>query len=128
MIHLTIEGQTPSKKTKPTIIVNKKTGKPMLIPNKLYTAWKKGAILQLQAQSASRFTDEIQVKFTVYRWTKRRCDLINVLQSLQDILEDAGVIEDDHQIKSVDGSRLYLGVTKEQAKAKIEISLMGDPY
>jgi len=120
-IKLVIRGQTPSKKSKPQIILNKKTGKRMLIPNKKYQEWIGGAKDQLRSQFPFTIDYEIRVITLVYRHTRRRADLINGQQSIHDALQEAGIIEDDFLIKSTDGSRLYLGFPAEEARAEITI-------
>ena len=126
MIHLVITGQTPSKKTSSQIIFNKKTHKRMIIPNKQYQAWIGGAILQLQAQwgFATPIDRPCEVKTTTYRLTKRKCDLVNLLQAIHDALQAAGVIDDDFLIHSIDGSRRFLGCDKGEERTEIFINIL----
>ncbi len=135
MIELTIWGQTPPKKSGMKIIVNKKTGRPMIIQKETYTTWAKDAVTQIKNHlmdthgTLPYWTSPVRVKAVIYRHTKRKADLINVLQSICDVLEEAGVILNDFQVKDLDGSRLYLGTPKDRARAEVEISLTTtDPY
>ena len=102
----------------------------MVIPNSRYNAWIKDAVAQVQNYLLDRygvlpfFQSEVSVRATIYRHTKRRADLVNVLQSICDALQEADVIMDDFQIKSLDGSRLILGVPKEEARAEIEVEIL----
>ena len=126
MIHLKIYGQTPSKKSSQQIIVNKKTKRAMLIPNKKYNEWIHTTVKQLKDQKEEKqfetINEPIAVKCLVYRLTKRKIDLINLLQSIHDALEAAGILKDDFLIESTDGSRRILGVEKGEERAEIFIS------
>lgn len=53
----------------------------------------------------------VQVKCLFYRDTKRRVDLTNLLEAIDDILVKAGVLVDDNcnVLVSHDGSRVFLG-------------------
>ena len=52
--------------------------------------------------------------------TKYRPDLLNLLQASADIVEKAGVIENDRNIVSFDGSRI-VGKDKENPRVEIYI-------
>jgi len=126
MVHLKIYGQCPSKKSSQQIIVNKKTKRAMLIPNKKYNEWIHSTVKQLKDQKEEKqfetINEPVAVKCFVYRLTKRKIDLINLLQSIHDALEAAGIIKDDFLIESTDGSRRILGVEKGEERAEIFIS------
>jgi len=126
MIHLKIYGQTPSKKSSQQIIVNKKTKRAMLIPNKKYNEWIHTTVKQLKDQKEEKqfetINEPVAVKCLVYRLTKRKIDLTNMLQSVHDALEAAGILKDDFLIESTDGSRRILGVEKGEERAEIFIS------
>lgn len=106
-------------------------GKPILLPNKKYTEWEKQAIFQLKKQKKElglrTIEGEVEVKSMIYRYTKRRMDLLNPQQSIHDVLEDAGIIRNDFLIKSTDGSRLILGVEKGQERVEIFLKIR-DPF
>lgn len=130
-IELRIFGQTPSKKSSQSIIINKKTGKMMIIPNKKYMHWEKYAKFQLKAQkerlALETIKEKVWVKCLIYRSTKREIDLTNLLQSIHDVLEISGIIENDCLIYSVDESRKTLGVGVGEERAEIIISRL-DPF
>ena len=135
MIPLKIYGQTPSKKSSQIMVLPKKkdgsTSRPILLPNKKYLEWEKQAIFQLKKQKKElglgTIEGEVEVKCWIYRYTKRRMDLLNPQQSIHDVLEDAGIIKNDFQIKSTDGSRLILGVEKGSERVEIFIRIK-DPF
>jgi len=125
MIHLRIYGQTPSKKSSQQIIVNKKTKRAMLIPNKKYNEWIHSTVRQLKDQKEDKQFETIikpvAVKCLVYRLTKRKIDMLNMLQSVHDALEAAGIVKNDFLIESMDGSRRVLGVPPGEERAEIFI-------
>ena len=130
-IELRIYGQTPSKKSSQAIIINKKTGKMMVIPNKKYMVWEKYAKFQLKEQKEKlgieTIKEKVSVKCLIYRLTKRNIDLTNMLQSVHDVLEISGIIKDDYLIYSIDGSRKILGVGPGEERAEILVSIF-DPF
>jgi Holliday junction resolvase RusA-like endonuclease len=130
-IELRIYGQTPSKKSSQSIIINKKTGKMMVIPNKKYMEWEKYAKFQLKEQkerlNLETIKEKVWVKCLIYRLTKRQIDLTNLLQSIHDVLEISGIIKDDCLIYSIDGSRKILGVGPGEERAEIFINSF-DPF
>ena len=106
-------------------------GRPILLPNKKYLEWEKQAIFQLKKQKKElglrTIEGEVEVKSMIYRYTKRRMDLLNPQQSIHDVLEAAGIVRNDFQIKSTDGSRLILGVEKGQERVEIFLKIK-DPF
>lgn len=111
MIYLEISGRTPSKKTSQRIIRLRGSGRPKLLPNKKYSEWEKKAILELMAQKEEKKirTIDYPISLTalIYRQKKGKCpDLINLLQSICDVLEKARIVENDSFIASLDGSRI----------------------
>ena len=127
MIKLTILGQTPSKKN--THMIRRHKGKTWISPNKAYQEWEEIAALQLRNQAMQyeirEITKPVHCKFLIYRATKIKADRLNLYQSVEDALEKAGVIEDDFQIVSHDGSRVMYGVKAEYARAEIYLEVRG---
>jgi len=124
VIHLRIYGQTPSKKSSQQIIKVKDSLR--IIPNKKYNEWIHSTVKQLKDQKEEKqfetINEPVAVKCLVYRLTKRKIDLTNMLQSVHDALEAAGIVKDDFLIESIDGSRRILGVEKGEERAEIFIS------
>lgn len=109
----------------------KSSTRTILLPNKKYIEWEKGAIYQLEAQF-ERFdypaiNKGVNVASIIYRLTKRRVDLVNLQQSIHDVLERAGILENDFLIESTNGSRRILGVNKGEERAEIYIT-KADPF
>jgi len=128
MIHLIILGQTPSKKSSQRIV--KLYRGLRLLPNEKYSKWESGAIYQLLAQkndlNLKTIEKEVHVKALIYRNTKRKIDLSNLIQSIHDVLERAKIIKNDFLIYSVDGSRRYLGEPIGEERAEIYIEERGE--
>lgn len=53
----------------------------------------------------ARYQHAIHIKFLFYRKDKRTCDLSNLYEFPQDVLQSAGIIKNDSLIESHDGSR-----------------------
>lgn len=109
----------------------KSSTRTILLPNKKYIEWEKGAIYQLEAQKekigSQTIEEPVNVASVVYRLTKRRIDLINLQQSIHDVLERAGILENDFLIETTVGSRRILGVEKGQERVEIYIT-KADPF
>lgn len=109
MIKLTILGQTPSKKN--THMIRRNRGKTWISPSKTYQQWEDLAVLQLMHQrnemELTMITAPVCVKFLIYRAGKARVDLSNLIQSCEDALERARIIENDCQIESLGQQGLF---------------------
>lgn len=112
-------------------IIKAVKARPMLLPNKKYMEWERGAIYQLQtqkaAQNAPTITEPVNVASIIYRLTKRRIDLTNLHQSIHDVLERAGILENDFLVETTNGSRRILGVEKGKERVDIYIT-KADPF
>lgn len=117
---IVIFGQTPSKKSSQQIIRTKKGLR--IIPNKKYMEWEDGAVFQVKSQFKDKtITQPVHIWALVYRRTKRKIDLTNLLQAIHDVLQKARVIKDDFLIENIDKSRRILGVNKGEERAEIFI-------
>ena len=105
-----------TKKNHQQIIWNK--NRPMVIPSKQYKAYEKNCARFIPNYKAE---GSVNVKALFYMPTRRRVDLVNLLQALLDILVKYGVIEDDISkvVVSVDGSRVLYD--KENPRTEVEI-------
>ena len=83
-------------------------GRPMLLPSKQYVQYEKDCAPFIpRLKEPIDFPVNIQAHF--YKDTRRACDLMNLYQSLADILVKYRVIADDNRnvLFSVDGSRVF---------------------
>jgi len=124
MIKYTVFCQTPAKKSMGRCGVTKQ-GKPFSYKDPKYESWEKDVALALSIQRYERQSPcvdhECWAKILVYRQHNRIADLSNVIQSVEDALQRAGCIENDNLIKSYDGSRVYHGVPKDEARFEVTL-------
>jgi crossover junction endodeoxyribonuclease RusA len=93
VIHLTITGNTPSKKNQKQIIYVR--GKPLIIPSKRHKEWHTQAIAQLYG--IKPVVSQISaIEVILYPPDKRLFDISNRAETLLDLLVDAHIIEDDN--------------------------------
>ena len=125
---LTIQGQVPSKKNQWKIVSTR--GRPNIAKSAKTREWEISALWQIREQVSTWdryrpiYDGPVHLKALIYRKTKVRADLSNLIQSVEDILQRARIIGDDFQIESLDGSRRILGVPPGQERAEIEIKGM----
>jgi Holliday junction resolvase RusA-like endonuclease len=102
---LTIMGQPITKKNSQQIIMAGK--RPCIIQSKAYRKYEKTAKQQIALLGAREpISGPVAVKCLYYLATARTPDLSNLMAATHDILEGCGVILNDEQIKSVDGTRI----------------------
>lgn len=91
-MHIIIPGEVIAKKNSKQIFCRGRF--PVVIPSKAYETWHQSA------QNALRGTKRVEgvqsIEVTFYRRTEAKYDLSNMLESVMDLLVDAGVIEDDN--------------------------------
>lgn len=109
MIEITVPLAPVTKKNSMRIVRNRKTGKRRIMPSQQYMDYEAEALWHCKRAKVQRPIDEpVEVKCLFYMPTRRRVDLTNLLESIDDVLVRAGVIKDDHSgiIVSHDGSRV----------------------
>ena len=109
-----------SKKNSQQILFNPKTGKRFIAPSKKYKEYEQNAGWFLPRQKEP-IDYSINVKCLFYMPTKRKCDLTNLLEAVDDVLVKHGIIADDNYtiIESHDGSRVLYD--KENPRTEIYI-------
>lgn len=128
MIYVEITGRTPSKKTSQRIGRLRGSGKIRLFPNPKYSEWEGRAITELKVQKIEQEIETIDYPVNlmagIYRLPRpgERVDLINLLQSVADVLERAGIIKNDSLIAYLNGSRILPADCPEDERAEIYIS------
>ena len=113
-----------SKKNSQQIMVNRQTGKPFVMPSKHFKDYEAAALWYIpKAQKPIDFPVNIQCLF--YMPTRRKCDLTNLLEAVDDIMVKAGLLADDNYtiIQSHDGSRVFYD--KDNPRTEIYISKTG---
>ena len=121
--HYTIKGNPISKKNSMRIMFDKKTGKRFLYPSKQYEEYEKAAGWPFSgADTELKIDYPVNVKCVYYMKTRRRVDMVNLLEATMDILVNYGILKDDNHkiVAGHDGSRVRYD--KENPRVEIEIS------
>lgn len=119
MIHFTIPVEPRTKKNSQQIILVK--GRPMIFPSKQYKAYEKEALQYLLYNGIETIDKPVCVTCYFYMKTRRKVDLTNLLEAIDDILVKADILQDDDYriLESHDGSRVYYD--KENPRTEIFI-------
>lgn len=114
---LVIQGQPRTKKNSSRIaLINNKR---VLLPSKAFKAYEKVALMQLAQVQAVH--GPVSVLFRYYLQDRKSWpDLVGLLQATSDILQAAGVIDDDKYIVNYDGS-MIAGLDKDNPRVEIII-------
>lgn len=120
MLKIVIPIAPRTKKNSQQIIFNKKTHKRMVIPSELYKNFEKECSWYMPPIKKP-IDYPVNVKCMYYMPTRRRVDLVNLLEATNDMLVHYGILEDDNSsiIVSHDGSKVYYD--KEKPRTEIEI-------
>ena len=97
-----------TKKNSQRIWVNPKTGRPVILPSKPYQKYEKEAGWFLAPLKVEQITYPVNIKCLFYMKTRRRVDLTNLLEALDDLLVKYEIIKDDDYkiVAGHDGSRV----------------------
>lgn len=111
MVKFFIPGRPATKKTGQRIVWVKKRAR--ILPSEAYEVYEEYCLFWLKRIN-ERFTGKVKVS-AVYTMPDRRSwpDLCGLLQATGDILERAGIIENDRDIVSWDGSYIEDKTSKE---------------
>lgn len=116
---IVLQGQPITKKNSSQII--KAGNRSMLIPSPQYRQYEKVCLWQIPPKAKQRIDFPVNVQCVYYMPTKRRVDLVNLLEATMDILVAAGVLEDDNCriVEAHDGSR----VDHDKHNPRVEITI-----
>ena len=115
----TIFGRIPSKKNSRTIVMRGKY--PLSIPSKNYNEWHIEQSWVLKKYVPAKPIDCCTVVITLFKPDRRRTDLINKGESIQDTLVDIGMLRDDDDTCITSLHMVSGGVDKENPRAEVEI-------
>lgn len=118
--HFTILLEPRTKKNHQKIITNPKTGRPMVIQSETYRRYEHdSAWFMPHIKTIDR---PVNIRAVFYMPTKRRADLVNLLQALCDILVKYSVLEDDNSniVASFDGSEVRYDKTNPRTEVWID--------
>lgn len=117
---LLIPGDPATKKNSQRII-HLKNGRTLIRPSKRFESYQESAGRLIPPEARTRLRGPFNVKCVYFMRTRRKVDLVNLLEATCDILVHYGVVEDDNAsiIKSHDGSR----VLYDKENPRVEITL-----
>jgi Holliday junction resolvase RusA-like endonuclease len=114
----TLFGKPASKKNSLKLV--RVRGRVIPIQGDAYAKWRSIALPQLRIVWGRRKPIESPVHISAVFYRDRRCDLVNLIQSIGDLLQEAGIVKNDRLIASWDGSRI---VTNKLERERAEIML-----
>ena len=116
-----------SKKNSQQILRNRKTGKMFVSQSEIYKQFEQECGYYL-LKYRKNINTPINLKCTFYVKDRRKRDIVNLLNAIQDILVKYGVIADDNYniVQSIDGSRIIYEKGREETIVEIkEVSKNG---
>lgn len=118
-LKLILRGDPRTKKNSQQII--RAGNRRMVIPSIQYRAYERDCLLQTPNKYKQRIDIPVNVQCVYYMRTRRRVDLVNLLEATNDILVAAGVLEDDNCriVAAHDGSR----VDHDKYNPRVEITI-----
>lgn len=121
MLNFTIPLTPISKKNSQQILINRATGRPFIMPSKRYKEYERDAA-HFIPKGVETIAEPVNVKCLFYMPTRRKVDLTNLLEAIDDILVKAGVLQDDHSgiVYSHDGSRVLYDKDRPRTEVCIE--------
>ena len=120
-MRFTIPGDPVTKKSSQRI-VRLKNGRPFIRPSERFESYQKMAGMFIPASARKGISAPVNVKCVYFMETRRRVDLVNLLEATCDILVHYGALADDNSkiVVSHDGSRVRWD--KENPRVEIEIT------
>lgn len=95
---------------------------PRLLPSNAYLKYRKDAIVQIPCNIRVNIDFPVNVQVIYYMQTKRRVDLVNLLEATCDILVDAGVLADDNSNIAAAHNGCRVEYDKKNPRAEITIT------
>lgn len=119
-ITFTISLPPVSKKNSQQILTNRTTGKPFVMPSQQFKDYETAALWFVPKRYYIDYPVNVECHF--YMSTKRKVDLTNLLEAIDDVMVKAGLLSDDNYtvIQSHDGSRVYYD--KDNPRTEIRIT------
>jgi Holliday junction resolvase RusA-like endonuclease len=119
-VKLVLPGRPITKKNSQRIIINRRTGRPQVIQSERYMEYEAACLWHLKKYRV-KFSGPVWVKARYWMPNRRSWpDLLGLLQATCDILEKAGIFENDRYVVSLDGSEI-VGVDKDNPRVEVTI-------
>ena len=118
MIQFTIPFEPRTKKNSQKIIYCK--GRPMIVPSAQFRQYEKDCAYFVPR--GKNIDYPVNIKCLFYMKTKRKCDLTNLLEAIDDVLVNYKVIADDNYsiVAGHDHSRVFVDKEKPRTEVWIE--------
>lgn len=124
MIKFTIPLPPVTKKNSQRILINRITRKPFIAPSEQYKQYENDAMWFIPR--GKKINCAVNIKCLFYMPTRRKCDLTNLLEAIDDIMVKSGLLADDDYtiIESHDGSRVFFDKNNPRTEVYIEHSFL----
>lgn len=114
-----LSGQVVPKKNSRQLFY--RNGRMINIPSKRYQEWHDNCLDQLDVFRIPKLNPPYRITYSFWMKDKRTKDLDNLISSCNDLLKDAGIIQDDDSKLLTEIHAYYKGVSKESPRVKIDI-------
>lgn len=120
MIKFTIPLAPISKKNSQQIFRPNGMNRPIIVPSKKYKEYEETALYYIPKNIF--INAPVNIKCLFYMPTKRKCDLTNLLEAIDDVMVKARLLADDNYtiIESHDGSRVLYDKDNPRTEVYIE--------
>lgn len=120
MIKFTIPLPPISKKNSQQIFRPNGMNRPIIVPSKKYKEYEETALYYIPKNIF--INAPVNIKCLFYMPTKRKCDLTNLLEAIDDVMVKARLLADDNYtvIESHDGSRVLYDKDNPRTEVYIE--------
>jgi Holliday junction resolvase RusA-like endonuclease len=119
-MQIILRGKIPPKKNNKRWVF--RGGRKFLIPSKGHEVWHKDATIQLQQQKPQPITGPVSIDYIYYMPDNRKRDESNMQESINDLLVDMGIIEDDCWQILARKTVVVVGVDKHDPRTILKIS------
>lgn len=126
MIKFTLDVIPRTKKNSQQIIFTK--GRRIIIPSKQYQKFETECLKQIEDKYRQTINYPVNVKATFYMQTRRRVDLTNLLEALDDVLVKAKVLEDDCRDIIASHNNSIVLYDKDMPRIEVEIEKVKGEY
>jgi Holliday junction resolvase RusA-like endonuclease len=111
-----------TKKNSQQILINHKTGKRFVSQSKQYIQYEKDCCKLITGAYRKKIDYPVNLAAVFFMPTARRVDLVNLIESLQDVLVKAGVLADDNSqiVVSTDGSKV--SIDRQHPRTEVNIT------
>lgn len=119
---LKLFGNIPSKKNSRRLFA--RGNKLINIPSEKYVEWHDVAVKQIEEQNIPPIKGRVEISAKIWYANNRRKDNDNTFQSILDLLQDCGIIEDDSWQIVPKCEIEAMGIDKNNPRAEITIKCL----